>query len=178
VKLLAVCTANICRSPAIEGAVRKIAADRDAAIDVVSAGTRSSGGRPADPDTVAAARKAGFDLSKHVSQPLTPELIDDAELIVCAEIEHLGEVIRYREEAFYKSFLLLEFIDIVTIRHDGDDVATWLARFSRQRSAQRVLQSAQRYNLADPYKRGKRRQEEAVATIADAADRLVEGWVG
>jgi protein-tyrosine-phosphatase len=178
VKLLAVCTANICRSPSIEAAIRSFSVKRDAPIDVASAGTRTRGGHPADADTVTAARRLGFDLSAHISQALTPELIDWADLIVCAEIDHLAPVLSYREEAFVKSFLFLEFVDKVSIRHDEDDVPTWLQRVGRHRTPSTVLDNAKRYNLADPYKRGKRRQQEAIALISEGADRLVEAWAG
>jgi protein-tyrosine-phosphatase len=178
VKLLAVCTANICRSPAIEAAVRSIALSRDVDIKVFSGGVRTSGGRAADPETVAAARKQGFDLSTHVSQPITPELIDAADLVVCAELEHLVQVLGHRPDVLPKSYLLLEFVDMVSIRHYGDDVTTWLDRTGRRRTAESVLATANRYNLSDPYKRGKKKQEATISTIADAADRLVEAWAG
>jgi protein-tyrosine-phosphatase len=178
VKILAVCTANICRSPSIEWAVRHIAASREVSISAASAGTRTSGGRPADPDTVAVARKRGIAMSSHVSQGLTAEMIDQADLVLCAELEHLGRVLAFREDALAKSFLFLEFIDVVTIRHDGDDVVAWLDKVGRHRTAASVLGNAGRYNLADPYQRGRRKHQAALDLITEGADRVVEAWAG
>jgi protein-tyrosine-phosphatase len=177
-KLLAVCTANICRSPSIEVALRTIATGRGLNLDIASAGTRSSGGQPADSVTQSAAKKHGFDLSTHVSQTLTPELVDWADLILCAELDHLGVVLGYREDSLPKSFLFCELVDIVTIRHEGDDAPTWLHRVGRHRTASSVLNTARRFNLSDPYKRGKRRNEDMLAVVAQGADRLVEAIAG
>jgi protein-tyrosine-phosphatase len=177
-KLLAVCTANICRSPSIEVAMRTIATSRGVDIEISSAGTRSSGGQPADTVTQAVAKQSGFDLSTHVSQALTAELVDWADLVLCAELDHLGVVLGLREDALAKSFLFCELVDIVTIRHEGDDAATWLHRVGRHRTASSVLGTARRFNLADPYKRGRRRNEEMVEVVATGADRLVEAIAG
>jgi protein-tyrosine-phosphatase len=176
VNLLAVCTANICRSAAIEGAVRARATARDVDIKVFSAGTRAHNGQPADGDTVAAARKRGLDLTLHLSQRLTPELIDNADLIVCAELEHLVQVIGLRPEALPKSFLFLEFDDMASARRADDETSTWLDRIGRHRTAESVLASASGYKLSDPYKRGKRKQQATIEIVSGAADRLVTAW--
>jgi protein-tyrosine-phosphatase len=173
VNVLAVCTANICRSAAIEGAIRAYATARSVDVEAFSAGTRAHDGQPADGDTAAAARKRGLDLTSHVSQRLTPKLIDTADLIVCAELEHLVQVIGMRPEALPKSFLFLELVDIAGVRRYDDEVESWLERIGRFRTAESVLGSASRYKLSDPYKRGKRKQQETIEIVSDGANRLV-----
>jgi protein-tyrosine-phosphatase len=178
VKLLAVCTANICRSPSIEGVVRQLAESAEVSVEVRSAGTRTVGGQHADSDTVSAARDLNVDLSAHVSQPISAELVDWADVILCAELSNLGAVLGLRDDALVKSFLFLEFAELATIRHATDDVATWLARVGRGRTADSVLRKAQQYNLADPYKRGRRRHDDMLDTVVEVAERIVETWAG
>jgi protein-tyrosine phosphatase len=65
VRILFVCTGNICRSPTAEGVLRTRAAARglDARIEAASAGTHGYHlGEPPDPRAVAAALKRGVDL--------------------------------------------------------------------------------------------------------------------
>jgi protein-tyrosine-phosphatase len=178
VNVLVVCTANICRSPAIEVALRSIALERTVPIEVISAGTHATVGQHADPATVLAAREYGFDLAGHVSQRVRPELVDDADLVLCAEVEHLLTVLSHRDHALSKSFLFLEFVHGVTIRHEQDDPVTWLARVGRHRNAQKVLAESDRYNLRDPHQRGRRRQEDMMRVVAEGADRVVEAIAG
>lgn len=177
-KLLTVCTANICRSPSIEAAVRTIAREREVDISLLSAGTRAVNGHPADPDTVTAAKALGLDLSGHSSQRLTAPLVNEADLILCAEFDHLAKVLDFDPNALPRTYLLLEFVDKVSIRHEGDDVTAWLDRCGRHRTAERVLDESRRYKLSDPHKRGKKKQAEIMTLVVECADRVVEAWAG
>ncbi len=99
---------------------RLTAADED--VTVASAGSRGSHGRPADPVTVMVALEFGLDLSSHQSQPLTAEVIDEADVIVVAEMDHLLAVIDKRPQAFAKTFLLLELASAARPRLPGESL--------------------------------------------------------
>jgi protein-tyrosine phosphatase len=65
-RILFVCLGNICRSPTAEGVVRSIAAREfpEISLDLDSAGTADYHvGEPPDRRTIAAARRAGYDLA-------------------------------------------------------------------------------------------------------------------
>jgi protein-tyrosine phosphatase len=65
-KILFICTGNICRSPTAEGVVRRMLAERAPELDVEidSAATHDYHlGQPPDPRSVAAARQRGIDIS-------------------------------------------------------------------------------------------------------------------
>jgi protein-tyrosine-phosphatase len=90
VNLLFVCTGNTCRSPMAEGFSRRFLAEQlgcrpeelaKHGYGIGSAGTMAVlGGRAAD-HAVAACRQRDIDISGHVSQPLSVELIHQADQI-------------------------------------------------------------------------------------------------
>lgn len=99
--ILFVCTGNICRSPMAEGLARGMLAGRlgveaggleEAGFRVVSAGTSSFGGNPPSPEAVEVMREVGVDISGHRSQPMTFELVKDADDIFVMAPDHSGAV--------------------------------------------------------------------------------------
>jgi protein-tyrosine phosphatase len=71
VRILFVCTGNICRSPTAEGVMRKLLETEGlaAGVHVASAGTHAyHEGDGADVRSAAAAAKRGIDLSRHVAR--------------------------------------------------------------------------------------------------------------
>ena len=92
--LLFVCTGNTCRSPMAEAITRGLLAERGwSHVAVRSAGTGAAPGVAASPQAVAVTREHELDLSAHASQPLTPELIDWADLILAMGPAHLNAII-------------------------------------------------------------------------------------
>ena len=71
--VLFVCLGNICRSPLAEGALRKVAAERDLAVRIDSAGTGTwHVGNPPDPRSVAEAARHGADIGGQRARQVTP----------------------------------------------------------------------------------------------------------
>jgi protein-tyrosine-phosphatase len=60
-------------------------------VECRSAGTLDLDGRPAEPRVVAVCREVGLDLSRHRSQPLTPELLQWADHVLVMEEDHAVE---------------------------------------------------------------------------------------
>lgn len=89
--LLFVCTGNTCRSPIAEAATRaELARRRWAHVQVQSAGVAASSGAPASDHAVTVLAEHGIDISAHHSRPLTPELVDWADLILAMAPAHLA----------------------------------------------------------------------------------------
>jgi protein arginine phosphatase len=108
--LLFVCTGNICRSPMAEWFLRKLLEDRPIpGVQVHSAGFIALPGNTATHLAMVVAKEQGVDLSQHRAQPLTSELIGDADLILVMEPEHRQELLYHRSEAVSKVFLLRHF---------------------------------------------------------------------
>ena len=91
--VLFVCTGNICRSPMAEAYLRHLCSERGIpGVDVASAGTMASLGCPASAQGKFVLWEEGISLDAHESQPMTPELADSAELILCMTTAHRRQV--------------------------------------------------------------------------------------
>jgi protein-tyrosine-phosphatase len=79
--------------------------------EAVSAGTAAATGFPATMYAIEAAKIWDVDLSHHMSQPLTPTLIDRADLILVMTVSHRSEVLRMRPGALDRTYLFKNFPD-------------------------------------------------------------------
>lgn len=80
--ILVICLGNICRSPMAEGLLQKRYPDKN----IASAGLQDiTAGWPADPSSVTVMKKHGIDISRHRARPLTPELLEKADLVLTME---------------------------------------------------------------------------------------------
>ncbi len=107
-----VCTANICRSPMAAALLRHALAAQPEplrSIPVVSAGVAARGGEPATEHSVTALRKVGLDLSRHLSRPVSPDLLDRA-LVVLVMTESHRDVLTARGGRAGRIHLFREFL--------------------------------------------------------------------
>jgi protein-tyrosine phosphatase len=113
--VLFVCSGNTCRSPMAEALARKAISDRlrvppseleQAGVSVLSAGSYAIPGARASEHAVTAVASLGADLSRHRSRPLSPELINQADLILAMGRSHQHAVTAISPAASDKTFLL------------------------------------------------------------------------
>ena len=91
-KILFVCSANICRSALAEVILKKKLQEKGLTdIAVCSAGVHNYAGEPRDPKMVSLARQAGYDMGG-VAQYVTRQMVDAADLIICMEYHHVVEL--------------------------------------------------------------------------------------
>jgi L-threonylcarbamoyladenylate synthase len=113
--VLFVCSGNTCRSPMAEGLARRILADKlhvepdlleSKGICVLSAGSFAMPGSRATPQAVEAAKSFGADLTRHRSQPLSVELIHQADVIFTMGRNHSHAVMALVPSAVEKTYSL------------------------------------------------------------------------
>ncbi|MBN1794888.1 MAG: low molecular weight protein arginine phosphatase [Candidatus Omnitrophica bacterium] len=113
--VLFVCTGNSCRSAMAKGLLEDLVSRRQdelrekvpgVQVVVRSAGVMALPGFAASAGAIEAMRETGIDISFHLTQPLTNEMIDEADLILVMEERHLEEIINRRPGARDKAFLL------------------------------------------------------------------------
>ena len=93
IKVLFVCTANICRSPMAEGVFRTLAqrAGLDAAFAISSAGTfNGHAGESPTPAAVEAAARRGYDISGQRSRPVGRDDIAAADYVLAMDRSHMA----------------------------------------------------------------------------------------
>ena len=89
-KLLLVCTGNICRSPMAEAIARRLLAARSRDdVTVASAGTAAWDGAPASEGAYLIALEHGLDLSAHRARQLTTDLVAASDLIFGMSPHHV-----------------------------------------------------------------------------------------
>ncbi len=108
---------------------------------VHSAGTMRWSG-PASDEAVDAMREHGLDLSAHRSRSLTPELVDDADLVLGMTRAHVEFVTTRCPDAADKTFMVRELARLgraIGPRADGEPVGAWLARVAALREPDRPV---------------------------------------
>ncbi len=97
IKILVVCSGNICRSPSAEGVLRQVLDRAGVAALVESAGTNGYHiGDGADPRAVVAASRRGIDLSAHAARRVRRDDFERFDLILACDNGHLSTLERLR----------------------------------------------------------------------------------
>lgn len=89
--IVAVCTANICRSPMAAALLQHALAAQPEplrSLKVISAGVAARNGELVSENSVLALKKVGIDIASHRAQPLTQQLLNEALLVLCMTESH------------------------------------------------------------------------------------------
>lgn len=106
--VLFVCTGNSCRSPMAEGYLKKLLESRDD-VKVFSAGTAGFEDLGASEEAIEVMTGYGVDISHHQSQKITPEMVEEATLVLTMTKFHRMQVLQMCPHAEGKVYLLKEF---------------------------------------------------------------------
>jgi protein-tyrosine phosphatase len=111
--ILAVCHANLCRSPLIEGLMRRavsaLLGAADATFEVSSAGTHARPGTPMHPHSAAVLREWGGDEANFRTRALGEEAIARADLIITADRAHRTLCVSMVPSAVERTFTVRQF---------------------------------------------------------------------
>ena len=144
--ILAVCTANICRSPMMELLLRQ---QLDTSVyEIGSAGVRGFKDAPMDPDAAKQAVRFGADPQYFKSRPMTEDMIRVSGLILTATRSHSSSVLALTPSALRRTFTLLEFAQSCE-DHPAASMKELIAGATRNRSQVSGL-----IDINDPYRQG------------------------
>src|SRR5215212_6918095 len=92
-KVMFVCTGNTCRSPLAEAIARKVAGERGLGdVEVSSAGVSAWDGSSASDGALLVGMERQLDIGDHRSRLLTPELVEEQDLILAMGPQHLERI--------------------------------------------------------------------------------------
>jgi protein-tyrosine phosphatase len=189
-RILFVCTGNICRSPMGEAMLtsRLRAAIGDRApglVDVTSAGTYGLAGQQMEPDAMAALDELGVVPDEFAARELVADIVEEQDLVLTATREHRAAAVSMVPRASRRTFTIREFarlmaaVDIAEI-DDGEPVArarSWVDAVAAQRGYLRPAAPADD-DVADPYRRPidafRAVAQQLDETTAAIAERLVK----
>lgn len=110
VRILTVCTGNICRSPAAE---RLLSLQLGSDAQVSSAGTRAVVGHPIEATMLELLVADAVPDEPFAARQLTPAMVAEADLILGLTRDHRADAVRLVPSAVRRTFTLLEFARIV-----------------------------------------------------------------
>lgn len=136
-RVLFVCTANVCRSPLAAALLKLRASQAGAPISVASAGTLAEG-MSADKHVVSVLGDYGVDASAKKSRLLAPELIRASDIVLAMTMTHARRVIGEASDARERVFLLRELVQLASIvgpRPEGMSMPQWMSKLDAERTA-------------------------------------------
>lgn len=110
VRILTVCTGNICRSPVAERLLQAgLDQVRPGAFQVRSAGTRALVGEPVQPASARIIKTYGGTPAGFAARQLTPPILRQADLVLTMAAGHRGEVLQLDPSLLKRTFTIREF---------------------------------------------------------------------
>jgi len=109
-RILAVCTGNISRSPAVE---RLLRARLDDSIQIDSAGVGAVVGAPIDPPVADFLQAFDADVSGFAARQIDDSMVAAADLVLTLTRAHRAQVLEWVPAAVRRTFTLLEFTRVL-----------------------------------------------------------------
>ncbi|MBA4084735.1 MAG: low molecular weight phosphatase family protein [Kytococcus sp.] len=186
VRLLTVCTGNICRSPYAHLALQHgLDAVRPGAFEVSSAGTMALIGNAVDPGSASILTSRGVSSETFAARQISEQILEDTDIALPLEVEHRKAVLSYSPRHLKRTFTLKEFVRLLDA---ADAREPWTARLAglatveerwgalpshlaRERGLSRVAEGAD--NIADPYRQPQEVFDRMAAEVDAAVERIV-----
>lgn len=175
-KVLFVCTGNICRSPM--GQLMFPLFFHDNSITADSAGTQGLIDKPIDPSSAHLMQKDGIDASSFRSKRLTPQIALSSDLILCFTERQRKKIVELAPRSRRRTFLLTDFADLCSYCNNnnmivGNTPESRLSSILANASlVQPMLPSAREIN--DPYRKDMAAFEAAHQQIGDSFASIAE----
>ena len=155
-RVLVLCTANVCRSP-----VTAMLLDRALVERGVDGVVRSAGflveDEPACPAMTQFGRERGIDLGGHRSRVVSADDVAESTLILTMERRHARELMMQFDIGHDKVFTLGSFAPaVLRSPPSGEGLEEWLARMIEQRQAMDFLGSGASDEVGDPHGESRR----------------------
>lgn len=124
-KIMFICTGNICRSAMAEGIMKKIVKDKNIDAKVYSCGIYAETGDYATYNAIEAAKKYNVNISSHRATNIRESNIEEMDLILCATQSHKQSVIYLYPNLREKIYTMKEYAKLDNNGQDMDIKDPW-----------------------------------------------------
>lgn len=124
-KVMFVCTGNICRSAMADGILKKVVAEKKLDIEVYSSGIYAEDGDYATYNAIYAAKYYEVDISNHRATNIKNSKIKEMDIILCATKSHKEAVIYMYPNLEKKVYTMKEYAGIDNNGQDMDIKDPW-----------------------------------------------------
>lgn len=175
-RVLAVCTGNISRSPAVEHLLQAGLGDSTV---VRSAGVRAVVGAPVDPPVAAYLAASGVRVDGFAARQLVPAMVAEADLVLAMTRSHRSQILGLVPSAVRRTYTLREFARILQSfdgSAEGDTPGQRLRSLLPRVAAARALQPrrpAGADDVRDPYGHGPGVYRQALTDIQASVDTIL-----
>ncbi len=174
-RVLVLCTGNVCRSPAAELLLRR-GLGPAAGVEVTSAGTSALEGEPVAGPMARLLRARGIEPDGFAARQLQPADVRDADLVLTMTTAQRRSVVSSVPGAVRRTFTLVEFAELAAVaevdRLPGGP-ADRIAAVLRAAPRARARRTSTGDDVEDPYGRPPEVFERVLGAIAAAVDRLL-----
>lgn len=176
-RVLVVCTANICRSPAAE---RLLRAGLDDSVQLSSAGVAALVGGPIDPPVASFLRAQHAEVAGFAARQVNETMLREAELVLTLTRAHRAQVLEWVPSAVRRAFTLLEFVrvleSVVLTGLPSGPAAARLRAILPMATGGRALAPRPEPggdDVPDPFGRGPADYQHSLAAIQRATDTII-----
>ncbi len=124
-KIMFICTGNICRSAMAEGMMKKIVKEENIEAQVYSCGIYAETGDYATYNAIEAVKEYEVDISLHRATNIRESQIEEMDLILCATISHKQSVLYLHPTLEGKVYTMKEYANLDKNGQDLDIKDPW-----------------------------------------------------
>lgn len=172
-RILVVCTANVCRSPMAAHFLTAAAAEAGLEVEVTSSGFLL-GDQSASDEVLTVMRERGVDLSSHRSRLSTPAMVADADLVLTMERRHARDLVLMAPEHSRRIHTLGGAVELLeAAQTKGLSPVERLAGIGEGRSTAALLGDGDD-EVVDPYGRGRKENRSTATILEGLGTRLID----
>lgn len=124
-KIMFICTGNICRSAMAKGMMRKLVIENNINAEIYSCGVYAQTGDFATYNAVEAAKEYNADISSHRATNIRESKIEEMDLILCATTSHKQSVLYLYSNLQGKVYTMKEYAKLDKNGQDMDIKDPW-----------------------------------------------------
>lgn len=186
VRIMTVCTGNICRSPYAQLALgHALEGVRPGAFEVVSAGTQALIGNPVEPGSASILDAKGVAHDHFAARQISERMLDDIDIVLPLEVSHRKIVLSYSPRHLKRAYTVKE---LARLLDSADERQPWTERLAglatpeerwaalpshlaRERGLSRVPEGTD--DIDDPYRQSQEVFDRMAAEVDAAVERIV-----